>query len=206
MKRFINVILYIGNRWVIDLWIFVVNMSLMHLFDNLRPEQNGQYFIHLNFHLLFFNEIVEYHKCSLKHVSRGTDDNKCAADQVMADLASWQMCWPWLNHWGRMTHICVSKLTIIGSDIGLSPDRSQTIVWTNDVILLIGPRGTNFNEILIKILQFYFKKMRLKMSSAKRWPFCLGFNVLTPGEAYMRHNIVSLLDLEMICHRCYLKP
>ena len=36
-----------------------------------------------------------------------------------------------LTHWGRMTHICVSKLTIIGSDIGLSPGRHQAIIWTN---------------------------------------------------------------------------
>ena len=30
-----------------------------------------------------------------------------------------------LTHWGRVTHICVSKLTIIGSDNGLSPERRQ---------------------------------------------------------------------------------
>ena len=84
-----------------------------------------------------------------------------------------------LTHWGRVTHICVSKLTIIGSDNGLSPDRRQAIVWTNAGLLLIGPLGTNFNEILIEILTFPFKKMRLKVSSAKRRPFCLGLNVLT---------------------------
>ena len=28
-----------------------------------------------------------------------------------------------LTHWGRVTHICVNKLTIIGSDNGLSPGR-----------------------------------------------------------------------------------
>ena len=33
-----------------------------------------------------------------------------------------------LNHWGRVTHICVSKLTIIGSDNGLSPGRRQAII------------------------------------------------------------------------------
>ena len=44
-----------------------------------------------------------------------------------------------LTHWGRVTHICVSKLTIIGSDNGLSPDRRQAIIWTNAGILLIGP-------------------------------------------------------------------
>ena len=82
------------------------------------------------------------------------------------------------THWGRVTHICVSKLTIIGSDKGLSPDRRQAIIWTNAGILLIGPLGTNFSEILIEILTFSFKKMRLKVSSAKRWPFCLGLDVL----------------------------
>ena len=32
-----------------------------------------------------------------------------------------------LTHWGRVTHICVSKLIIIGSDNGLSPSRRQAI-------------------------------------------------------------------------------
>ena len=36
-----------------------------------------------------------------------------------------------------MTHIWVSKLTIIGSDNGLSPSRRQAIIWTNAGILLI---------------------------------------------------------------------
>ena len=77
-----------------------------------------------------------------------------------------------------MTHICVGKLTIIGSDNGLSPGRRQAIIWTNAEILLIGPLGTNFSEILIGILTFSFKKMRLKMASVKWRPFCLGLNVL----------------------------
>ena len=79
-----------------------------------------------------------------------------------------------------MTHICVSKLTIIGSDNGLSPNRRQAIFWTNAGILLIGPLGTNFSEILIEILTFSFKKICLKVSSANRRPFCLGLNVLMP--------------------------
>ena len=77
-----------------------------------------------------------------------------------------------------MTHTCVSKLTIICSDNGLSPDLHQAIIWTNAKILLIGPLGTNFSEILIEILTFSFKKMPLKVLSAKWWPFCLGLNVL----------------------------
>ena len=84
-----------------------------------------------------------------------------------------------LTHWGRVTHICVSELTIIGSDNGLSPGRCQAIIWTNAGIVLIGPWGTNFSEILIEILAFSFKKMHLKMSSGKWRPFCLGLNVLT---------------------------
>ena len=77
-----------------------------------------------------------------------------------------------------MTHIFVVKLTIIGSDNGLSPGWRQAIIWTNAGILLIGPLGTNFIEILISIQTFSFKKMLLKMSSAKWRPFCLGLNVL----------------------------
>ena len=87
---------------------------------------------------------------------------------------------PWLTHWGRVTHICVAELTIIGSDNGLSPGRRQAIIWTNAGILLIRPLWTNFNEILIEIHTFSFKKIHLKMSSGKWRPFCLGFNVLRP--------------------------
>ena len=49
-----------------------------------------------------------------------------------------------LTHWGRVTHICVSKLTIIASDNGLSPDWHQAIIWTNGGILLMRPLWTNF--------------------------------------------------------------
>ena len=86
--------------------------------------------------------------------------------------------WSPLTHWGRVTHICVGKLTIIASDNGLSPGRRQAIIWTNDGILVCGPLGTNFIEILIGIKTFSFKKMHSKMSSAKWRPFCLGLNVL----------------------------
>ena len=79
-----------------------------------------------------------------------------------------------------MTHICVSDLTIIGSDNGLSPGRRQAIIRTNAGILLIRPLGTNFSEFLVEILIFSFKKIRLKVSSAKRRPFCLGLNELKP--------------------------
>ena len=99
-----------------------------------------------------------------------------------ADWLWWLLLnyWPLevLTHWGRVTHICVGKLTNIGSDNGLSPGRRQAIIWTNAGKSLIGPLGTNFSEFLITIHTFSFNKMHLKMLSAKWRPFCLGLNVL----------------------------
>ena len=63
-------------------------------------------------------------------------------------------CHKSLTHLGPVTHICISNLTIIGSDNGLSPGRRQAIIWTNDEILLIGALETNFSEILIEIQVF----------------------------------------------------
>ena len=56
-------------------------------------------------------------------------------------------------------HTCISKVTTIGPDNGLLPDRHQAINWTNAGILLIGPLGTDFSDILIEIHIFSVKKM-----------------------------------------------
>ena len=76
-----------------------------------------------------------------------------------------------LTHWGLVTHIiCISKL-----------GRHWFRLWlgtNNDGLLLIGPLGTHFNAILIKI-QFSLTKMLLKILSAKWWPICLDLNDLT---------------------------
>ena len=93
-------------------------------------------------------------------------------------MHSRHFCQSTLTHWGRVTHICVSKRAITGSDNGLSPSRRQAIIWTNAGILLIGPSRTIFSENLIEIRTFSFMKMHLKMSSGKWWPCCLGLNVL----------------------------
>ena len=92
-----------------------------------------------------------------------------------------------------MTHICVSRVTITGSDNGLSPGWRQAIIWTNAEILFIGPLRTNFSEILIKILTFSFTKMSLRVSSAKWQPFCLSLNVLM--------NYCALL---YVCCQCWM--
>ena len=100
-----------------------------------------------------------------------------------------EKCWNFVSEICYSPCICISKFTIIGSDNGLSPGRRQAIIWTNAGILLIVPLGTNFSEILIKIITFSFKKMCLKESSVKWWQNCLGPNVLT--SCPLREMVVS---------------
>ena len=95
-------------------------------------------------------------------------------DMLIVSISSTHVKGFQLTHWGRVTHICVSKLTNAG-------------------LLLIGPLGTNFSEILVEIITFSFKKMHLKVSSGKWWPSCLGLNVLSHDAMYS----VSTL----VCHR-----
>ena len=99
-----------------------------------------------------------------------------------------------LTHWGRVTHICVGKPTIIGSDNGLPPGRRQAIIWNNAGLLLIEPLETNFSEISIGIQTFSFKKMHLHMSSAKWRPFCLGLNVLMHRRLQFRNSTMGFCN------------
>ena len=113
-------------------------------------------------------------------------------------LLTWQ--------WGRVMHICVSEITIIGSVDGLSPGRCQAIIWTNAVILLIRALGTNFSEILSEIHTFPFTKMHLKMSSVKWRQFYLGLNVLNwneiPTSRSCRHvKQCSLVACLFVCNQ-----
>ena len=98
--------------------------------------------------------------------------------------------------------ICVSELTTIGSGNGLSPGRRQTIIWTNDGILLIEPLGTNFSEILFGT--FSFNKMHFKLSSGKRRPFRLGLNMFSllphSSDYIWAHTPTKMWnDLEFAC-------
>ena len=105
----------------------------------------------------------------------------------------------YLTHWGRVTHVCVSKQTIIGSDNGLLPGRRQAIIWTNGRILLIRTLGTNFSEILGKIHSFSSKKMHFKMSSAKWRLFRLGLNELNRVSPSHTRTQRRQIDT-MYCH------
>ena len=105
----------------------------------------------------------------IKHHTRISQLQLCEAEKITTST---------LTHWGRVTHICVGKLTIIGSDNGLSPERPQAIIWTNAGILLIGPLGTNFSEILIEIQTFFteentFENVVCKMLFISSRPQCV---------------------------------
>ena len=114
------------------------------------------------------------------------------------------MTWLQLTHWGRVTHICISKLTTMGSDNSLLPGQHQAIIWTNAGILLIGPLWTKFSDILIKIDIYSFKKMHLKTSSGKWRPLCLSLNVLnrqqtidnTNADIYQCQITLLLIDIK----------
>ena len=143
-----------------------------------------------SFTLLKFNQILMSKSKAVNSNFHGLQSSRCALTKINKIVLWWKFVMkshgnPFnsdplstLTHWGRATHICVGKLTIIGSDNGLSPGRRQAIIWTNAGIMLMGPLGTNFSEILIATETFSFKKMHLKISSAKWRPCCLGLNVL----------------------------
>ena len=158
-------------------------INAIHLFQN---QQNQLYKLYSTFYSL-----TQRHTTTCKQVVLTLNMVNCFKDyrrhihhlNHILHLASFRSLK--LTHWGRVTHICVNKLTITGSDNGLSPDWRQAIIWTDAGILSIGPLGTKLSEILIAIHIFSFKKMHLKMSSGKCRPCCLGLNVLTPKQLYI---------------------
>ena len=118
-----------------------------------------------------------------------------------------------VTHLGGVMNICIGNLVIIGSDNGLLPGWCQAIIWTNAGILLIEPLGVNFSYILIEIHTFSFKKICLKKTAAKWWPFCLGPNVDNSpvvGEFRSHHAHVtcmgSYLDVPSWCTRGHADP
>ena len=79
----------------------------------------------------------------------------------------------------------------IGSGNGLSPSQRQAIISTNAGFLSIGPLGTNFSEILIKILNCSY--MYVKISCAKWRPFSPG------GDELMWKILIFIHLLVLIC-------
>ena len=89
-----------------------------------------------------WKHIVSNFEQHLVYTIETTLKNRCMSCIFLAVLYSVvsRSC---LTHWGRVTHICVGKLIITGSDNGLSPDRRQAIIWTNARVLPIWPLGKN---------------------------------------------------------------
>ena len=67
-----------------------------------------------------------------------------------------------------MTHLCVSKLTIIGLDNGLSRDRCQTIIWTSVGIYNV-VNWTLGNKLQWKLIQNIYIFMQEKAFENVIW-------------------------------------
>ena len=90
-----------------------------------------------------------------------------------------------ITHWGQVTHIYVSRLTITGSDNGLSPGRRQAITWTNAVMLFNWTLRNKFKWIHNRNLYISIQENVFEMSYRKWRPFCLGLNVLIHRTAFL---------------------
>ena len=81
-----------------------------------------------------------------------------------------------------MTHICIDKVTIIGSDNGYSPRQYQAVIWHSAGIVLIRTLGTNFSEMLSKIHLFLieenaFENVFYEMMAILPWFQCVKASV-----------------------------
>ena len=77
---------------------------------------------------------------------------------------------------------------------------SCCLFGANTDLLSIRPLGTNFSEIWIKMQNFWFVKMHLKMSSAKWRPFCSGKDEL--GARGKSSHCRSCQDAKVSCCVC----
>ena len=106
---------------------------------------------------------------------------------------------------GRMTHDC-ALLAIVGCDKGLLPSRLHAIIWTNHGLCLLGPLGTNFSEIRIKIPESLYKKISSKMLFAKLRLFYFDCIMLRPHiwecSVWQRYNMTRphRLTILQLCH------
>ena len=92
-----------------------------------------------------------------------------------------------LTHWGQVTHICVGKLTIIGSSNSLSPGQRQAIIWTNAAMLLTGPLETNLSEVSIGSSNIFiqtnaFENVVREMASIFTRPQCVNLSQLNSTQ------------------------
>ena len=89
-----------------------------------------------------------------------------------------------LTHWGRVTHISSLKWVIIG--------WRQAIIWTNAGILLNGPLGTNFSEILIKNSNISIQEIAFENVICKMAPILFQPELVHVGLIYNQNNFWCL--------------
>ena len=82
------------------------------------------------------------------------------------------------THWGRVTHKCVSKLTIMGPDNGLSPGRHHHLnqCWN----IVNSTLGNKLQWNLNRNSNNFIQENAFESVVWKWRPFCLGPNELMP--------------------------
>ena len=105
-----------------------------------------------------------------------------------------------LTHWGRVTHICVSKLTIIGSDNGLSPGRHHH--YLNQCWNIVNSNLTNKLQWNLKrnscifIHENGFENVVCEMASILSRPPCVTNATI---RAYMWNRILCICFCSQYC-------
>ena len=124
---------------------------------NLETEGHIYTYVSVNYAITWEHVSMKFDIKKKDFRSRKTMHLKISCAKWRPDCIGYKV----LTHWAQVMYTGVGNLTIISSDNGLSPGRCQVIVWTNAGILLIGPLGTNFSEILIEIQKHFYPRKSL---------------------------------------------
>ena len=151
-----------SNNWIYHVQNFLFEVQLCSCSKTFHIQNSG----------LFLNEL------KFSFDSTETSGAWCISNLLLENLKFFKTDYIQLTHWGRLTHICVSKLTIIGSDNGLLPGRRQAIIWTNAGIFvnwtLRNKLQWNFNRnSSIFIQENRFENVIWKMAAILSQPQCV---------------------------------
>ena len=189
-KRTLTMIEKLTGNWPPD----PLNHSL---FNTLRPRQDGRHFPDDIFKSIFLNEKVWISiNFSLKFVPKGPINNIPALVQIMARRRPGDKPLSEPMMVSLLTHICVTRPQWVNSS---SPGAGYMYQWTGSALVhvmacrLFGTKPLpepmlaycqldSWEQVSVKFeskfYQYSFKKMHLKLSSAKWQWFCPGRNEL----------------------------
>ena len=167
-----------------------MSQSRLYHVNTLRPRQNGRRFADDVFTCIFLNENVwNLLKISLKFVRKVPINNIPALVQILAWRRSGDKPLSEPMMVSLLMYICVTRPQWVNKrSHWWFPTNLSEIFHPEHLKLILQTHYISFvNWTLRKKLQWNlnrnssisFKKMHLKMSSAKWRPFCLGLNVLT---------------------------